>query len=318
MLASIQKVIAIDPIDNADAIEVATVLGWKCVVRKNSFNVNDLCVYIEIDTIIPKKFIDDSAGDEKHRLRTIKLRGQISQGLVLPLSVLPEDKYSVGDDVTSILGIEKFEKAIPANLQGLVKRYFPPFLHKTDEERVQSNTKLLSSLYGKPYYISTKVDGTSSTYYKYQGEYGVCSRNMELKESDGNVYWIISRKYNLDSIPEGVCIQGEIAGPGIQDNKLGLKEFDLFVFNVFDINAQKYLPYEQLIKFCWTYGLRTVPILVVGDNFSIEYTQDSLLEMANELRYDSGKLAEGIVVRSLDQSISFKVVSNKFLLKNNE
>lgn len=352
-LASIQKIEEINPIPNADAIEVAKILGWNVVVKKGEFKPGDLCIYIEIDTLIPNtkwsKFLFKAGheNDEYTRLRTIKLRGQISQGLIISLYTINSIRdydidentrainildgtgewkvIDLGYDVTDILAVRKFEKQIPVELQGIVKRYFPEFLRKTDEIRIQSEPELLEQLYGKSYVITQKMDGTSSTYYKYNGEFGVCSRNMELEEGD-SIYWKMARKYRIKEwLPDGYAIQGEICGPGIQGNKMGLEENELFIFNAWDIRKQIYVNPEFLfgmliglsdVAIDSFENLRTVPTIVSGNLFDM--TQEELLRLADDYFYENGSPQEGIVVRSLDQTISFKVISNKFLLKHGE
>lgn len=350
-LASIQKIDEVFPIEGADRIEGVNILGWKCVVKKGIFKKNNLCVYIEIDTIIPKKLLSDNPEDiEMVRLRTVKMKGQISQGLVLPIDILLNfgfeedgDEWAggyvtnkeldlsyeywyheknpewagIGEDLTDILGIKKYEKAIPAQLQGLVKGDFPGFLRKTDEVKIQSEPKLLDFIKGKPYYITTKLDGTSATYYKFNEEFGVCSRNMELKESEGNVYWKMVDKYKIDEwLPEGYAIQGEIVGPGIQKNPLDLKDLELYIFNVFDIHNQKYCYFIQWITNVEYNNFKYVPNEESGNEFN--YTLEELLEKAKGKYLNTNHNKEGIVVRSIDQSISFKVVNNDYLLKDEE
>lgn len=327
MLASIQKIISVEPIENADRIEKVKVLGWDCVVRKNLFKPEDLCIYVEIDTIIPKYLFTEEWKDweEFVRLKTVKMKGQISQGLVLPLfnssfqTIVgneSDDCFNIGRDVSELLHIKKYEKAIPENMQGVVKSDFPSFLTKTDEVKIQSSEKLLNNLVNQPYYISVKIDGTSATYYKKEGIFGACSRNLELKEEE-NVYWTIARKYKLEEIiPDGICIQGEIAGPAIQENKLQLNEPQFFVFNIYTILGHKNWTYQEMEEFCKGNNLTFVPIIETQKQFN--YSQDDLMKIADNLNYSCGNKAEGIVVRSLDQNISFKVVSNKFLLKYEE
>jgi len=373
MLASIQKIEKVFPIEGADRIEGVKVLGWDCVVKKGEFKEGDYCVYIEIDTIIPKRLLDNTyEGDEKVRLKTVKMKGQLSQGLVLPLDALNDYKriptsvgrmynVNIGDDVTGVLGITKYEKAIPASMQGIAKGNFPGFLQKTDEVRIQSEPRILDQLRGKPYYITTKLDGTSATYYKFNGVFGVCSRNMELRSpyeptfhekslpfykvksflyrvgflksrkqkskikltSAVNTYWEMAIKYKIeDWLPDGYAIQGEIVGEGIQKNPLQIKGHELYIFNVFEIKTRKYIAPDDFAELddatVGSYGgekLKIVPGEELGKEFN--YTLDELLEKAKG-NYPSGKRKEGIVVRSWDQSISFKVINNDYLLKDEE
>lgn len=328
MLASIQKIVSVEPILNADRIEKVKVLGWDCIVKKDLFKSGDLCIYVEIDTVIPKQLLDESyEGDEKITLKTVKMRGQLSQGLVLPLKILEDmeeifnygegwewmndDEFIVdeGQDVTDILGVIKYEKQLPPQLTGLAYGNFPSFIPKTDEIRIQSDPSLLEKLKGKEYYITTKLDGTSATFYKYQGHFGVCSRNLELKDGE-NVYWKMARKYKLDEcLPEGFAYQGEICGPGIQKNRLNLDKPRLFIFNMFNIDEQRYFkPHDT--------ELDLVPCEETGLEFN--YSLEDLLERAKGIYEGTNNRKEGIVVRSLDQSISFKVINNDFLLKDEE
>ena len=262
-----------------------------------------------------------------------------------------------GEDVTDILHIEKYEKPMP-NINprsGMrAKGNFPMFIRKTDEVRIQSAPELLDQLRGKPYYITQKLDGTSGTFFKYNGKFGVYSRNLELKDPTKNfnawfdvfkdklkaflglrksrsatnprtfamdIYWKMAYKYRImDWLPEGWAIQGEICGPSIQGNKMGLEDHQLFIFNVWNIDEQKYYnPFE------WDaiggYGLDLVPILYWGKSFGERYDDGGTIEellKESDGEYDNGTPQEGIVVRANDQSVSFKVVNNVFLLKYKE
>jgi RNA ligase (TIGR02306 family) len=330
MLASVQKIISVESIPNADRIEKVKVLGWDCIVKKGLFNPGDLCIYIEIDTLIPKYLLtEDKQDTEMIRLKTIKMKGQLSQGLVLPIDYLNKycildwrdivavEKFIVDVDVTNWLGIKKYEKSIDIELNGNPEGNFPEFITKTDEMRLQSYPEMLQLLKGKPYYITTKIDGTSATFYNKDEIFYACSRNLKIKENPNSAYWNIAYKYRIDEIlPEGFCIQGEIAGPRIQQNKLGLKELELFIFNIIGLNSGKRLHLSEQEYFCSYFGLPMVDVIDRGDSFN--YTFEKLMEIADNLNYPNGAKAEGIVIRSQDQSISFKVVSNKFLLKNGE
>lgn len=337
MLASIQMVSKISPIPLADRIETARVLGWDCVVRKGTFKEGDLCIYIEIDTLIPTCFLSEKQEDrEKYtRLKTVKMKGQLSQGLALPLfcpgvlmlfDLKAHTNYfssvKEGDDVTEYLKVKKYEKAIPESMRGLMKGDFPVFVPKTDEVRIQSGPHALSVLNGHPYYITVKMDGTSGTFFRYKDVFGVCSRNILLEPDSDNIYNSISKKYNLDKvIPEGFAIQGEICGPGIQQNRLGLAEPTLYVFNIWDIVNSKYLDYEEFRELCQDLGLTKVPTIEEGLDF--HYTQEELLELAKGKYPNTSNDREGIVVRAQKETycrglsnnrMSFKVLNNDYLL----
>jgi len=222
-LASIKYIDKLEPIEGADKIELAHVGGWKVIVAKNvEHEVGDAVVYCEIDSFLPIEpefeFLRKSSfkrladGKEGFRLKTIKLRGQISQGLIIPLSdaisVMKRRNGSVfyeqleeGQDVSEALGIIKYDPPLPANLGGEVKRYFPGFLRKTDEERIQNLTKEYEKWKSedRDFYFTEKLDGSSSTFYIKDGEFGVCSRNLELKESEDNTFWKVARDLDLEN-----------------------------------------------------------------------------------------------------------------------
>lgn len=339
-LASIQKIESISSIPGADKIEVIQILGWKCVSKKGEFSEGDKCVYFEIDSLLPNKEWSSflrKKGEESYRLRTVRLRGQISQGLALPVSVFPEiQEAQIGMDVSELLGIEKYEPVIPAQLAGMVKGKFPCFLHKTDEERIQSNPELLEHLKNSgAFYASLKMDGSSMTCYVRDGEFGVCSRNLELKEEGGSSYWRMANELNLKEKmlnPEAqispvfpkvftmknFAIQGELCGPGIQGNPLELKNLGFFVFDVFNIDEDRYLNGIDLISFCSCFSLRGAPLFEAGSDFIM--TVEGVLKMAEEAKYPNGAPAEGLVFRPIkttyigNSRLSFKAINNNYLL----
>jgi RNA ligase (TIGR02306 family) len=334
-LASIQTIKDLRPIPNADAIVCAQVLGWECVVKKNEFNVGDKCVYFEIDSVLPIESWNDhlrKEPDKPLRIKSIRLRGVLSQGLALPISILPLGEYEVGDDVTDIIGIEKYEPVVPMHLTGMVKGNFPSFLHKTDEVRLQSEPNVLFEAIDKGLMLvgTLKMDGTSFTAYRRDADFGVCSRNLDLKETADNAHWRMARKLKIEEILRSenanLCIQGEMVGPGIQSNRMGLKETDLYLFNLFDIDTGKYLSYHELCQFATKHNLKVVKNVNQIDLCMNKVSVKELLDIANDLNYDNNTPAEGIVWRSacetysevLKSRLSFKTISNRFLEKYKE
>ena len=105
-LASIQKIVDLQPIPKADRIEVATIQGWQCVVKKGEFQVGDLCVYFEIDSLLPEKPVFEFMRDRKFRVRTIKLMKCVSMGLILPLSIFESVGTLLYDENNNIIGVE--------------------------------------------------------------------------------------------------------------------------------------------------------------------------------------------------------------------
>ena len=337
-LATIRKIDNIQPIDGADMIELATVGGWKVVVAKNvNHKVGDLVVYCEIDSFLPiepefeflrkssyKKMAD---GTEGFRLKTIKLRGQVSQGLILPL----KEAYEVfkrntpnmdmdwfeGLEVTEMLNIVKYEPPVPAQLAGQVKGMFPSFLKKTDEERIQNLTREFEGYKNEVFYVTEKLDGSSVTYYVKDGVFGVCSRNLDLVESEGNSMWKFANtsglKERLLALDRNIAVQGEIIGEGIQGNPYKIIGQTVRLFNGFDIDKYEYLSLDDLLKLSKWLEVKTVPILDL--EFRLPDTIDELLSYADSKSVLNEKFdREGVVIRSHDRKISFKVISNKFLL----
>ncbi len=175
-LATIQVIKEVCNVANSDNLDVVSVLGWKVVTKRNDFKPGDLCVYIGLDSILPEKPEFEFMRDRHFRVRNIKLRGQLSQGIVFPISCLPsETPLIVGGDVTEILNITKYEKVIPAQLSGDTAGGFPLYIPKTDEERLQNCVEVLSELKGIECYASVKVDGTSATFSNYNDENVICS-----------------------------------------------------------------------------------------------------------------------------------------------
>lgn len=316
-LASIKRIDSISPIPGADKIEVATVGGWQVVVRKGEFEPGQLVTYIEIDSWVSEEVAPflfkgrEYNGVKGERLRTIKLRGQISQGLILPASSF----YAEGEDVTEFLGIQKWEKPVSASLGGLQKGNFPDFIPKTDQERIQNLPWVFDNTDTK-YEVTVKLDGSSMTVYSTEGKIGVCSRNIELKlDQEGNTFVDTSKKIFTDpSLFHGYAIQGELMGPRIQGNREGLKTHEFYVFDIFDIDKQLYLIPKERMEFCNRLGLKHVPILTFM-TLSCLPSMKHVLEYADNAKSLNNPVAEGVVFKSMDGQFSFKVISNKYLLE---
>ena len=373
-LASIRRIADIQPIEGADAIVVATVDGWKVVVKKDEFTVGDLAVYLEIDSWVPHELAPFlSKGQEPRvyngvkgeRLRTIKLRGQVSQGLLLKTDqlVFATETKSIGPDssavlrvekldhegadLTELLGIQKWEAPIPAQLQGQAAGTFPTSLiPKTDQERIQNcfgeiqkrakrfatekvwnaETQTLEEHpvvvpedFKEPTYeVTMKLDGSSCTIFRWEGELRVCSRNLELKindENKDNTFVAMALKIG-DKIPNGFAFQGEVMGPGIQGNREGFTEHKFFVFDIFDIRNHEYLAPAKRREIRRTFGLDHVPVL--GTDWKAPASVEEGLSLAEGPSINH-KVREGLVWKcNEDPSFSFKTISNAFLLKGGD
>jgi len=324
-LVSVQTVDAVASIAGADKIEQARVMGWTVVIKKGEFAVGDPCVFFEIDSVLP----DGPAWSEfmrvrGFRVRTIKLRGVLSQGLALPTAILDGDAPR-DVDLRERLGVTKYEPVLPDSRE--VAGPFPVRVPKTDEIRLQSALGVLDEIRGQPFYVTMKCDGSSATYLR-DAEHGLiaASRNWALAKGENHV-WRLAERYQLaERLPPEIAIQGEVGGPGVQSNRLGLKAHELFVFSVYDIRAGAFLPFEQFIAFCAEHGLTTVPIerVVTGDEAAgYDHSLDGWLAASRGMYPGTKQHKEGIVVRPLAEQrsetlggsrLSFKVINNDFLL----
>lgn len=237
-LASIQKIVDIKPIEGADKIELVFVQGWQVVCKKNEFKIGDLVVYVEIDSLMPEKPEYEFLRPRKFRVRTIKLRQQLSQGLVLPLSVVPiTESTKEGEDVTEALGIVKYDpqtqeersmirtekhqnkvlkfcmqseifRTVYFKLNSREKGEWPSCISKTDEEPIQKCAEIISENFFSDFYVTEKLDGQSfSAFTRMERvwgfnvkKFGVCSRNLQLKTPDNSKYWNSVRNYDLKRI----------------------------------------------------------------------------------------------------------------------
>ena len=367
-LATIQVIKSLSPIPNADTIEKAEILGWEIVVKKNDFNVGDKVIFCEIDAILPELPCFEFMRSKKYRVRTVKLRGQVSQGIAFPLSTVKEvdptiniDKLRVGDDMTQIMQITKYDPESALDIDGTepqekkswiankwsyvkwklfgfrkVKSHgdFPDYCPKTDETRVQNMGRALMEHEGQPIYITSKVEGTSATFiYRRNGNalarlfgqgyhFLVCSRNRIIYNSqkDGKTEHHIlkvAERYNIleemKKLNRNIAIQGEVIGPKIQKNVYKLTELDFKVFLIYDIDAQKYLPFQETIDLVNKMGLSFVPIVDINVPIvnNIKYYVDLSKGYS---KINPKTLREGIVARTMDGSFSFKSINPDYLL----
>lgn len=361
-LATIRTISDIRTIQGADRIEVAQVDGWECVVKKGEFHIGEKIVYVEVDSIMPEKPEFEFLRDRKFRVRTIKLRKQVSQGLVLPLTILPTGtSVNEGDDVTETLGIKKYDPQAEQERMLLAcaddnrikqhgklfqfmmrfrwfrrafgpkpkKKGFPAWIVKTDEERIQNKTIMFEKERenGTHFTVTEKIDGQSATYFlekvgRKKFEFGVCSRNIRLGKPDNSSYWNIAIKMKVKDVlqeligeHDRIVLQGEIIGPGIQKNKYKRSEYDFYAFNL--IFPDHKCSTQEIAELLNPRGIKTVPLLeeakTLPDTIAdlVEYAKGKSVLLREQKR-------EGVVMRSMERDISFKVINPDFLLANDE
>ena len=342
-LASIQRIWQIAPIEGADRIELANVLGWQCVVNKGQFQPMELAVYFEIDSFLPIRdefeFMRTSSYrktdimGEGFRLRTMRFRGQISQGLLLPISQFPEIPADVelGTDVTEILGVRKWEIEEKVTTGGTVIGTLPIDVPHTDETRVQAEPDLIGDFAGLEYYITTKMDGSSHSVSLDEEGFHVTGHNYEYKDDGKSAFYDLVkrediesrlRKYYEENGLHLLTIQGELCAPGIQQNRLKLARPEWYVFTI-RIDGKR-VGLKKMLEICGTLGLQMVPVEEIGTDLPSKYpTVEALLKRADG-NYPNGGKKEGVVIRPVEpvycellgSPLSMKVVSNKYLLKN--
>jgi hypothetical protein len=429
-LVSVRIVDSLEPIEGADAIELAVIGGWKCVVKKGDVKPGEPAIYIEIDSFLPDgnpawQFLVDKQPREQdgvrgHRLRTIKLRGQISQGLVLPLSSIPEIEYFVtprdaigekldskvreildelikdkhrygleddGFSLQQFVNVVKWDPPLPAQLQGKAAGLFPSFIKKTDQERAQNikneifqvddafvliedmkvsdvfqsqldagyvtiqdgnvfSIRKAKAQRDAQYEKTMKMDGSSATYFKRADHLGLASRNLELKieGNEGNTFVDMGHDGGLfkalEAFGQNLAIQGELMGPAIQKNREELKDFKLFVFDLYDIDRGEYLTPEErhaLMFTLYSAGLDHKKVVhspvwtqrgfvenvEAGDQFLFTLEELGITNMDELLAHAEGPslkhvYREGLVYKRRDGKFSFKTISNSYLAKEKD
>lgn len=332
-LASIRTVRDIAPIEGADVIVATQVDGWQCITKKGEFNIGDMGVYFEIDSFVlasderysflAKQFInfENQLGA---RIRTIKLKGKIAQGLMLPLRLFPEiSNPEIGMDVTEILGVKKWEPNIPAQLSGEVTGPIRGRISKSDQERIQNLIDEISTeIAGQTFEQTVKLDGSSMTVICDGGQLAVASRNWELRETEGNTLWKVARKNNLIEAMEkygrNIALQGEIIGEGIQGNNEVIKGQEFYLYNIWDIDTKFYVsPAERndIVAQLEALGaiIKHVPVLDTI-TFPENVTVEDILAMADGKSLFAPN-REGLVFKRADGKFSFKAISNWYLQK---
>lgn len=362
-LVTIQQISAITDIPGADLIAVATIQGWQVIVKKTEFKVGDLCLFYEIDSFLPLEpryeFLKKTTkfdGKEGYRLKTMKMKRTLSQGLALPLSMFPEITTTKLDfDYSSQLNVIKYDNEQqeyaqkPGLKSGKPKGSFPSFIPKTDQPRIQNLVTYFSTMTDEEFEETLKLDGSSMTCYKVaynpsrwekfkyffgfkhpENHFGVCSRNLELKRTTNatqtfdnqgktSVYnqsdfWSTAIKYDFESkIPVGYAIQGELIGPKIQANHEKVSELEFYCFDVFNINTGSYLLPKERREFCALHNIPHVPI--INPNFQpLRLGLEGLLKHVEGQSMNSGTVSEGRVYKHVSKPITFKAISNKYLL----
>lgn len=336
-LATVRKISDVIPINEANSICIYQVDGWQVVDSIGKYKVSDCVVYLEVDSWVPHELAPflskgnparNYNGVDGERLRTIRLKGALSQGLLIPIETCSDvsgctSLLQIGADVSDLLNIQLWEPILPPQLAGIAKGNFPVFVPKTNQERIQNMSSKITSFKGQKFEITEKLEGSSCTFFFTDNRFGVCSRNLELCETDSNTFWQIARKLDIEKKMRAwgefglnVALQGELVGPGIQGNLYGLIEHKFYLFDVFNIVKQKYVPRDQRVCISESLQLEHVPVV---DVINIGGTIDHYLEYAKGTSFlNSSKHREGLVFKQINGDFSFKVINNDYLLRQKQ
>lgn len=349
-LASIQKVLSVAPIEGADLIETVQVLGWQVVTKKGEYKVGDLCCYIQIDTVVPEIEMFDFLRDRKYRVKTIKLRKQISQGLIIPV---PSGRWKEGDDVTDVIGVKKYEKPdnnperyekprmpkvwykklyyimkynfiykLFPSLQRKVSSPFPKHLVSiTDEERIQNVPQILKTHAGKKFTVSYKLDGSSTTiiHEKVFGKskFRICSRRFELHNKKNDWHNVFNATFMQNHILKLVdrYLTNDIIVQGecigkFNGNHHNLQSDEIRLFNIY-VNGKR-INQEEFINVCVELNIPHCPLYKY---IILNHSLEEILKVSEIKDVLNPKVeAEGLVWRCIEDNTSFKVINNKYLL----
>lgn len=325
-MASVRRIAELHPIPEADRIERAVIDGFDVVVQKGIYSIGDLCIYCETDSILPVTN-PEFAFLEGKRIKIKRLRGIYSYGIAFPMSILgvDSDKYQENDDLTEILGVEKWEPEIETPGSSS-RKTFPSWIPKTDETRFQSTLETIKKLVGTECIVTEKVDGSSTTHFlDSEGNYHCCSRTREVDPDD--VFYKRSVACNipelLKNLPEGAVVQGEMLGPDIQKNKYNLQKHQIRMFNL-RLNG-KFVNEDNALDMLENAGFLTVPVL--NESWTLTDDKDVLLNMSIGTSVLNPKQQrEGLVIRPkhdfyvksdirgqfVEGRFSFKIINPKF------
>lgn len=328
-LASIQKIHSIVPHPNPEVerLEVGKIMEWPVVIPKGQYHENELVIFIEIDSIVPKENPYFSFMErQKYRIWNARFKGASSSGLVCPISILSKDKiYSDGMDITLELGVTKYERPLDFTACGDAVGGFPTNLISiSDEDNMLSNSSALEELEGKEVYISQKADGSSTTFIFNNAEFKACSRRLEVKEGTG-FPWMGVTKYDIKnkliSLNRNIAIQAEAIGPKLNGNSMELKELELKVFRIKDLDTKQILGLNDLQSICNQLGLPTVDIIDAFKFNKEMHTVEYFRKLADSQKWKSnGKDGEGIVIAPvkpfysyiLNKYWSLKIINNSY------
>lgn len=337
-LVRIVSIGSVNPIPEADLIEVASVGGWKIVVNKGQFQPGDRAVYFEIDAFLPEgnpgwqflvdKRAHDFNGLRGHVLRSVTLKKQTSQGYLMPLSALAGthlesdlDDLQPGDDVAAALGVVKYDPPLPAELLALARGYPPGLIRSTDQERIQNLGDDLEQWRadGSTWEVTEKLEGWACAYALIDGEFHACSSGLDFNRDDRHPFWRAAAAIDIEAKLRSLggrdfVVQGELIGPNLEGNNYLLQEPQFHLYGAYDVAKGRKLPPIERRDFAREFALPAVP-LVDADFLFGKHTMRNLVDMADGPSVlNSKRRREGLVFKHNDSDASFKAISDKYLL----
>ncbi len=352
----VTKILAINEHTNATSLELATVYGFQVVVPKNRYSVGDSVVYIPIDSILPQDVEEKLFGKDakvkltNSRVRQIKLRGLVSQGMIATPESLGVKSYKLEEDISSLLGITKYEpptKEIVITKGSRKLKRNTPHPDFTTFNGLTNMKWIPTAFEGKNVVIQEKCHGSlgrasmlpyrANTLLKrvkrffgltptHEFVYG--SNNVDITNSrsykgfyDEDIYGKVFRKINAHlKIEENEIIYGEIIGPGIQKGyDYGLKEHKFILFDVkrlYSDGSQEYLNPDEVEEYARERGFDFVPVLYKGP-FNLELAKQ--MAEGPSIYAPVQKVREGVVVKLQEnysvagQKQAAKIVGEGFL-----
>jgi len=301
--------VTVSPHPNADLLELGQVDDYRVVIGRDSYSTGDLVAYIPEGAIVPAPIITAMglegrlAGAEKNRVKAIRLRGELSQGLLYHPDPFPAH-WVEGLDITEELGITKYQAPIPVSMAGKMEPCPSGILRSCDIENIKAYPDVLQE--GERVVASEKLHGSlvlvgTDGVNNFVSSKGIAARGFSLVEDDSNVYWRVVKAYDLlakvrrlreELGPAGAILYGEVLG--VQDLKYGLGPGELS-FRAFDIYTptRGFLDYDFFLDICPSLFIPTVPVIYDGP-----YSKEKLLELTSGRSTIASHLREGVVVRA--------------------
>jgi RNA ligase (TIGR02306 family) len=275
---TIETISEIKPHPNADKLELAYVKGisFQYVIGKKTLFVNDKVILFPVDSLLPIEALEKLnlvgklSGPYKNRVKSLKLRNEISQGIVAEVSkfLTPEQMNLSSEEITALLGVTKYEPPVQISTSGILMG-LPDGYSTYDIEGADRYQSVIEEMMDMEVVITEKMEGTNLSAGKNPTGIFVNQRNNTIMEKDDvvNSYWEVARSTGLlEKLPQlpvpDVAVYAEFCGPKIQDNIYGLKNHTLFVFDIKE--NFKWLSFAEFKARVAELGLTMAPVLFEG------------------------------------------------------